>query len=141
MIDRANRENHWNIDFAAVLQIWRAGCIIQADALAELLHPIFAKYKEKDSMNLLFESTIAKQISSGFPGLRDVVALAVSQDHIIPALSASLEYIKYQTNTDLPTQFYEAELDFFGNHKFDKKGEKGTEGPTEGKHHFEWRPA
>jgi 6-phosphogluconate dehydrogenase len=42
---------------------------------------------------------------------------------------------------DLPTDFYEAELDFFGKHMFDVKGEKGTGEPTEGKHHFEWKPA
>jgi len=24
---------------------------------------------------------------------------------------------------------------------FDKKGERGTGAPTEGKHHFEWKPA
>lgn len=42
---------------------------------------------------------------------------------------------------DLPTQFYEAELDFFGAHMYDRKGEEGTGEPTEGKHHFEWKPA
>jgi 6-phosphogluconate dehydrogenase len=141
VIEQANRENKWNINYAAVLQIWRAGCIIQADHLAEMLEPIFAKYKTKDTMNLLFEPVVAKELKEGLPSLRKVVAKSVEHDHIIPALSASLEFIKYQTNTDLPTQFYEAELDFFGNHMFDKKGENGTNGPTEGKHHFEWRPA
>ncbi|TLD29966.1 putative 6-phosphogluconate dehydrogenase [Venturia nashicola] len=141
VIEQANRENKWNIDYAAVLQIWRAGCIIQADHLEEMLEPIFAKYKEKDSMNMLFEPVVAEELKEGLPHLRKVVAKSVECDHIVPALSASLEFIKYQTNTDLPTQFYEAELDFFGNHMFDKKGEKGTDGPTEGKHHFEWRPA
>jgi len=24
---------------------------------------------------------------------------------------------------------------------YDIKGEEGTEGPTEGKHHYEWKPA
>lgn len=141
VIEQANRANKWSIDYAAVLQIWRAGCIIQADHLAEVMEPIFARYKAKDTMNLLFEPAIAKELKEGFPSLRNVVAQATLGDHIIPALSASLEYIKYQTNTDLPTQFYEAELDFFGDHMFDKKGEKGTDGPSEGKHHFEWRPA
>lgn len=141
VIEQANRENKWNIDYAAVLQIWRAGCIIQADYLAEMLEPIFAKYKTKNSINLLFEPAVAKELKDCLPSVRKVVAKSVEGDHIIPALGASLEFIKYQINTDLPTQFYEAELDFFGNHMFDKKGEKGTDGPAEGKHHFEWMPA
>jgi 6-phosphogluconate dehydrogenase len=92
-------------------------------------------------MNLLFEPSIAKELKNGLPSLRNVVAKSVQGDHIVRALSASLEYIKYQTNTDLPTQFYEAELGFFGKHMFNKKGERGTGAPLEGKHHFEWKPA
>jgi len=141
VIEDADRDNKWSIDYAAVLQIWRAGCIIQADYIVEMFEPIFKKYKTKDTMNLLFEPAVARELKDGLPSLRRVVAKAVMGDHIVPALSGSLEYIKYQTNTNLPTQFYEAELDFFGNHMFDKKGEEGTGGPTEGRHHFEWRPA
>ncbi|KAF2840884.1 6-phosphogluconate dehydrogenase C-terminal domain-like protein [Patellaria atrata CBS 101060] len=141
VIDQANQDNKWNIDYKAVLQIWRAGCIIQADHIAELLEPIFDRYKDMDSMNLFFERSIAKEIKDGMPSLRRVVLSATEGDHIVPALSGSLEYVKYQTNTDLPTQFYEAELDFFGAHMYDIKGEKGTGAPSEGKHHFEWKPA
>jgi 6-phosphogluconate dehydrogenase len=99
IIEQADRDNKWNVDYAAVLQIWRAGCIIQADYLAELLEPIFEDYKARDSMNLLLEPTIAKEFKNGFPSLRKVVVRSVENDFIIPALSATLEYIKYQTNT------------------------------------------
>jgi 6-phosphogluconate dehydrogenase len=99
VIEQADRENKWSIDYAAVLQIWRAGCIIQADHLAEMLEPIFAQYQKKDTMNLLFEPVVAKELEEGLPSLRTVVGKAVEGDHIVPALSASLEYIKYQTNT------------------------------------------
>lgn len=44
------------------------------------------------------------------------------------------------SSTDLPTQFYEAQLDYFGCHMYDKKGEPDTEAPTEGRYHFEWKP-
>ena len=40
----------------------------------------------------------------------------------------------------LPTQFMEAELDYFGEHMFDKEDEPASE-PKKGKHHFEWKPA
>ena len=43
------------------------------------------------------------------------------------------------TSVELPTLLTEAELDYFGNHKFDLKEEhKGD--PVEGEHHFEWKP-
>jgi 6-phosphogluconate dehydrogenase len=163
-IMQADSANGWSINLLEVLQIWRAGCIIRTDYIGDLLEPIFQKYEEHKSQqrnleenNLLFEEDIAKEWRKCFQALKSVVLKATEADAIIPALSATLEYIKFQTNTskfcnyfhcnysliiaDLPTQFYEAELDFFGSHMFDIKGEKGTGGPTEGKHHFEWRPA
>lgn len=93
-------------------------------------------------LNLNFSSVVAKDIKNAFPALRRVVAKAVETDQVAPALSASLEYFKISTGTDLPTSFYEAELDYFGSHMFDKKGDTDPEikKPMEGKHHFEWKP-
>lgn len=96
IIDKANREDKFNINFDAVLQIWRAGCIIQADYISEMLKPIFADYKGMDTMNLLFQSAPCKDLKKGFPALRRVIGSAIANDHVVPALSASLEYIKYQ---------------------------------------------
>jgi 6-phosphogluconate dehydrogenase len=86
---------------------------------------------------------VAKDIKKTFPALRRIVAKAVETDQVVPALSASLEYFKVSTGTDLPTSFYEAELDYFGSHMFDKKGDQDAQvkKPMEGKHHFEWKPA
>ena len=41
-IDQADQENKWAIDFAAVIQIWRNGCIIRSDHIADLLSDIFS---------------------------------------------------------------------------------------------------
>ncbi|KAI4741464.1 6-phosphogluconate dehydrogenase C-terminal domain-like protein [Aureobasidium sp. EXF-12298] len=141
VIDHKNREVHWNINFSEVLQIWRAGCIIQADYIASLLEPIFAEFRNTDTMNLLFEKTVASDLKKGQPALKRVVVQAVLGDHVVPAISSSLDYIKYQTGLELPTQFYEAELDYFGKHMYDKKGEDPKGAPTTGKYHFEWKRA
>jgi 6-phosphogluconate dehydrogenase len=52
-----------------------------------------------------------------------------------------LEWVKYMSGTDMPTSFYEAQLDYFGNHMFDKKGEDDEGLPKEGKHSYEWKAA
>lgn len=36
LLDKANEENRWEIDFPAVIQVWRAGCIIRPDHIADL---------------------------------------------------------------------------------------------------------
>ena len=40
-----------------------------------------------------------------------------------PTLSASYEYFKYCGGKHLPSQFMEAELDYFGAHSYDLKSE------------------
>jgi 6-phosphogluconate dehydrogenase len=144
VIDKADKANHFNVDYAALLQIWRAGCIIQADYISEkLLQPIYKDYATKKEKNPLYEPVIAKEFSRSYDALKRVVLAATVADHPIPALANTLDYIKYQTSTDLPTAFSEAQLDYFGRHMYDLKGVKGDpEGlPDLGKHHFEWKPA
>lgn len=142
IIDRADREKHFNINFSDVLQIWSGGCIIQADYITEnLLHPIYKDYASKDSINPLYESAVAEEFKRGFSPLRRVCLKALEGDHNVPALSASLEWLKVLTSTDLPTNFYEAQLDYFGNHMFDKKGHDEAGLPVTGKYTFEWKPA
>ena len=79
-------------------------------------------------------------MKSTFPSLKKIVRLGIELNAIIPSLSATLDYLKIMTDTELPTQFYEAQLDYFGKHMFDLKTE-GAGKPVAGKHHFEWKPA
>ncbi|KAL9099764.1 MAG: hypothetical protein Q9163_004782 [Psora crenata] len=141
IIDQADRENKWDIDFAAVVQIWRNGCIIRSDHITDMLSSIFKQQRrEVIDRDLLHHAIIAKELKDTFPSLCRIVAKGVEKNAIIPSLGANLEWLKYSTDTNLPTQFYEAQLDFFGKHMYDLKGEETGE-PVTGKHHFEWRPA
>lgn len=139
IIDLADQENKWSINFSEVVQIWRNGCIIRADYIADLLGEIFKNGQDTDR-DLLHDESIAKELSTNFPALKQVVAMGVQTNAIIPSLSASLEYLKYSVNTVLPTQFYESQLDYFGKHNFDLKSEPAG-GPVTGRHHYEWKPA
>ncbi|KAF2221667.1 6-phosphogluconate dehydrogenase [Elsinoe ampelina] len=140
VISKTNKDRGWHIDFAAVWQIWRAGCIIRADYIAELIRSPLLDYKNQDLTNMLYQKPIADDLVKCKPALQRIVGQAVAHDHVVPAISASLEYLKYETGLELPTQFYEAELDYFGKHMYDKKDED-SELPEQGKYHFEWKPA
>ncbi|KAL8813045.1 MAG: hypothetical protein Q9200_000567 [Gallowayella weberi] len=137
IIDQANRENRWAIDYAAVVQIWRNGCIIKADHITDLLADIVAKPDDLD-LDLLHHKRVTAELKTAFPALKEIVAKAVQHNAIVPSLSATLEFLKYSTNTVLPTQFYEAQMDYFGKHMFDLKSEPAGK-PETGKHHFEWK--
>ena len=83
-----------------------------------------------------------EDLKKGFEPLKRIVAKGVEGNAIIPSMSATLEYLKYTGNLELPTQFSEAEMDYFGKHMYDSKSmDKGPGKPETGKHHFEWKPA
>jgi len=140
VIDVADRENKWCIDFATVVQVWRAGCIIQADYIADMLEEVWKHDGKAEDRNLLYNDRVAHELKHGFPSLRKVVTRGVESNAVIPSLSATLEYLKFSADTVLPTKFYEAELDYFGKHMFDLTSEPAGK-PVKGKHHFEWKPA
>jgi 6-phosphogluconate dehydrogenase len=142
VIQRADQQYEYELDYANIWQIWRGGCIIRWDYMAEqILKPILTTNPKPNDVNLLFNPRTMEDVKKTYASLKKVVVKAVETDQVAPALSTTLEYFKIVTGTDLPTEFYEAELDYFGSHMFDKKGDKDVGGPTEGKHHFEWRPA
>ena len=93
-------------------------------------------------MNIKLIDEFAAALNEHFDSLKLVVLTATESDCYVPSLSASLEYQKYEGSKMLPTQFMEAEMDFFGAHNYDKPGVPGEDPGTvsKGAHHFEWRP-
>lgn len=141
IIAKADKTHHFNINYPSLFQLWRAGCIIQSDHINdELLAPIYTS-NAPAYINPMLQPSVAAEFKECFPALKNVVLRATESDHVVPSLSATLEYLKYQTSTNLPTSFYEAELDYFGKHMYDKKGEDPQGEPVTGRWHFEWKAA
>ncbi|EWG51664.1 hypothetical protein FVEG_10571 [Fusarium verticillioides 7600] len=139
IIREMDQQREWHINYQDLLHVWSAGSIIQAGGIMDLLHKVYSESPNQKN-NLLSNSQLEKQLTSLLPSMKRCILTALEADMVIPAMSQSLEYYKYSTSVDLPTQLTEAELDYFGNHKFDLKEEQRGE-PSKGKHHFEWKPA
>jgi 6-phosphogluconate dehydrogenase len=139
IIEKADQEQKWQIDLAGILQLWRGGCIIQSDYIVDLFEKVYRQDGHDDN-DLLDHHEIGGSLMENYPALKRVVLKAMEADAPVPSMSASLEYLKYAGSTKLPTQFMEAELDYFGAHMFDlKSAEPGK--PVTGEQHFEWKPA
>lgn len=139
IIRKMDIEKGWNINYSALLHVWGAGSIIQAGHILGLLDRVCSSSADREG-NLLSNPQLTDELATNFPFAKRTVIAALEADMIVPATSQSLEFYKYSTSVDLPTQFMEAELDYFGNHKFDLQNEhKGQ--PVKGEHHFEWKPA
>ncbi|KAJ5195734.1 hypothetical protein N7449_006213 [Penicillium cf. viridicatum] len=141
MITRASDDEDWGINLRQCLRVWRGGCIIQADGIADLLEPVLSA--DHHWTNLKHADEVAGELHRTFRSLKEIVAQGTLSDQYLPAISASLEYLKYAGGTVLPTKFMEGQMDFFGAHGYNKPGVPEEDpGPVgKGPHHYEWRPA
>ncbi|KAI2615353.1 6-phosphogluconate dehydrogenase, decarboxylating [Hypoxylon sp. NC1633] len=142
LIARASKDEGWDVNLGKCIQIWRAGCIIQEDHIADLLEPVLLNAKQP-IMNMKLIDEVAAELRSNFDALKQITLKAIEWDNYVPAISASLEYLKYVGGGMLATQFMEAEMDFFGAHGYDRPNVRGEDPgkPAKGAHHYEWRPA
>jgi len=143
LIARASLNHEWHVALADCNKIWRAGCIIQSNAIGDLLQPHLEKeaVEGKDAYeNLLLIPEIAKEIAKTYQPLKGVMALALETDAVVPSLSATFEWLKTVGGELLPTNFMEAEMDYFGAHNYDVRGEHQWKA-AKGKHHTEFKPA
>ncbi|KAL3436983.1 6-phosphogluconate dehydrogenase [Aspergillus tetrazonus] len=129
LIARASEDEGWDIDLGKCLQIWRSGCIIRSEGIADILQP--AVSGNKGIKNMKYIDTVAQELHRTYPSLKEIVMAATDSDHYIPAISATLEYLKYEGGTNLPTKFMEAQMDFFGAHGYNLPGVLGEDpGPV-----------
>ncbi|KZT57776.1 6-phosphogluconate dehydrogenase C-terminal domain-like protein [Calocera cornea HHB12733] len=143
IIARASLANDWHVRLADCSRIWRAGCIIQCNAIGDLFQPFLETVAVEGHPayeNLLLVPEIAQALAKTYESLKRVVLLATETDAVAPSLSASLEWLKTAGREDLPTSFMEAEMDYFGAHNYDVKGEHRWEA-KKGAHHTEFKPA
>ncbi|KIW67464.1 6-phosphogluconate dehydrogenase, decarboxylating [Phialophora macrospora] len=143
LISKASRAEQWNVDLSTCIRIWREGCIIQSSQIADTLEAALAAKQGKEVSNIKLLKPVSQVLQANYPALKNIVLKGTEWDAVIPSLSASLEYLKYIGSTALPTQFMEAEMDFFGAHAYDRPHVKGEDPgkAKKGAHHYEWRPA
>ncbi|KAJ9626234.1 hypothetical protein H2203_003866 [Taxawa tesnikishii (nom. ined.)] len=143
LMARADEREGWNLDFVSVINVWRAGCIIRSDYVADLLERHYKRAmtaESKDKAHPLCGDEISRDLRRCLPALKTVLIAGLEFNAHMPCLSASLEYLKYMACTNLPTSFMEAQLDCFGAHGYDLKSEV-VQRFAKGRHHNSWSVA
>ena len=128
LLQEASTLHNYNLDFAAIGQIWKGGCIIRA----RLLQRIQNAYTANQSLpNLILDPWFAAEINRCLPGLRQVVAGAALAGIPVPCLSSSLDYIDSYRSGRLPQNLVQAMRDCFGSHTYERLDQPGS-------FHTEW---
>ncbi len=130
LLQEASRLHDYQLDFAAIGQIWKGGCIIRA----RLLQRIQDAYTFDAALpNLMVDPWFLAQIRQRLPGLRHVVAGAALAGLPVPCLGSTLDYITSYFSGRLPQNLVQAMRDCFGSHTYER-----TDCP--GSFHTEWLP-
>ena len=112
-----SEEKDWHLDFGAVAAVWRAGCIIRA----RFLNDIMAAYKADPALqNLLIAPFFKDAINSAEKAWRRVIATAVQNGIPVPAMSSALAFYDGYRRERVPANMIQAQRDYFGAHTYER---------------------
>jgi len=123
----ASAEYGYGLKPAAIARIWRAGCIIRATLLGDIMS---AYQRDPALVNLLLDESFREAVESRQAAWRQVVQAAVGLGIPALAMSASLAYFDAYRTERLPANLTQGQRDFFGAHTYrrvDKEGVFHTE--------------
>jgi len=125
----ASEQYQYNLNLCEIAKIWRAGCIIRAGLLSDIM----AAYQRDPALvNLLLDDTFRTAVESRQEAWRFVVQKAVGMGIPALALSASLAYFDAYRSERLPANLTQAQRDYFGAHTYRRVDREGT-------FHTEWQ--
>ena len=125
LIEKASKDNGWEIDMSLTTKVWSDGCIIKSDLLSDIYNAIQEKHE-----NILLSETFRFVIDLE-PAARDVMLYVQQFGFATPAISSTLNYYNYLRMDTMPVNFVQGLRDCFGAHKY-----KRTD--MEGYHHSNW---
>jgi 6-phosphogluconate dehydrogenase len=124
----ASDEFRYDLKIGEIAKIWRAGCIIRANLLADIM----SAYQHNPTLvNLLMDETFRAAVEERQQAWRFVVQTAVGMGIPVLALGASLSYFDAYRRERLPANLTQAQRDYFGAHTYHRIDRPGT-------FHTEW---
>jgi 6-phosphogluconate dehydrogenase len=117
LMREAQKEYQWKLNFGAIAQIWRGGCIIRAAFLQKITE---AYGRNPDLANLLLDPYFNKTVKKAQENWRKVVALASECGVPIPTFSSALAYYDSYRSPRLPANLLQSQRDYFGAHTYER---------------------
>jgi len=122
MLRMASLEYHYDLNIRDIAKIWRAGCIIRASLLGDIMD---AYERDPQLVNLMLDEAFKNAILERLEDWRKVVQIAVGLGIPVPAMSGALSYFDAYRSERLPANLIQAQRDYFGAHTYrriDKDG-------------------
>jgi 6-phosphogluconate dehydrogenase len=114
---QAAAEHAWDLDYAGIALLWRAGCIIRA----AFLDQVRRAFREDPGLpSLLLDPYFAGQLADAQGGWRRTVARAAAAGLPVPAYAAALAFYDGYRSGRLPANLIQAQRDYFGAHRYEE---------------------
>ena len=123
----ASEEYNYGLRPGDIAKIWRAGCIIRASLLGDIMS---AFRRDPALVNLLRDEAFRDAIAQRQEAWRFFVQTAIGMGIPVLAMSSSLAYFDAYRSERLPANLTQAQRDYFGAHTYrrvDKPGVFHTE--------------
>jgi 6-phosphogluconate dehydrogenase len=119
----ASQEFHYDLKLGEVARIWRAGCIIRAG----LLNDIMGAYQRDPALvNLLLDEAFTQAVASRQANWRKVIQTGIELGIPVLAMGASLAYFDAYRSERLPANLTQAQRDYFGAHTYRRVDKTGS---------------
>jgi 6-phosphogluconate dehydrogenase len=125
----ASDEYEYGLNLTDIAKIWRAGCIIRARLLGDVMD---AYQRNPDLVNLLLDDTFRTEVENRQEAWRYVIQTAIGMGIPVLAMSASLAYFDAYRTERLPANLTQAQRDYFGAHTYRRIDREGS-------FHTEWQ--
>ncbi|MDD5544843.1 MAG: NADP-dependent phosphogluconate dehydrogenase [Acidobacteriia bacterium] len=119
----ASDEYEYGLNLADIAKIWRAGCIIRATLLGDIMA---AYHRDASLLNLMVDPVFCEALQTRQEPWRHVIQSAVGMGIPVLAMSASLAYFDAYRTAALPANLTQAQRDFFGAHTYRRVDKEGV---------------
>jgi len=123
LLRSASKEYGFVFNYASIARVWRAGCIIRASLLSDIVSSFEG---EPELSNLLLSDVFQTVVLENQSAWREVVKTAIDLGIPMMATSASLAYFDAYRSDRLPANLIQAQRDFFGAHTYRRVDKEGV---------------
>jgi len=114
LIRMASAKFIWGINLPTIAGIWREGCIIQSELMANLEKSL------KQTPKLYEDKTLQKFLKENETAVKEVIIDGINSRKHIPALLSAQQYWVALTTKNLPANLIQAQRDYFGAHTYQR---------------------
>ena len=119
----ASTEYRYDLRPRDIAKIWRAGCIIRASLLVDIMA---AYERDTNLVNLLLDPAFIEAVEKRQASWRSAIQTAVGLGIPVAATSASLAYFDAYRSDRLPANLTQAQRDYFGAHTYRRLDRTGV---------------